>query len=1054
MEADALPEHLNCCEQSVRRTIDAFPIGFLEADRNGALVFINVAAQRLLRKAFSRLKDLNVDDLVRVSVMPPDRAHPMVECLANGRVRTQVEVGLRLPDDELLCLLFSVYPIASRGRRQTGAIALIVDITDRKRMEESLRSAESFLRLSQCVAHIGSWDWDLTSNTVQWSDEMLRIFKLDREALASRPERALEVIHPEDVERVRSHVDQIVQEKKLEPIEFRLVLPDGDVRHVWAKSDLIVNSTEHSTRIIGVVQDISERKRNEDQLRWSKELMRHVLDALPVGVCVIDTGGTIVSANAEGRSLWNAHNIPSLGVNGNVAKWWPNNAPGKSGSASPMREEILSIDRSDGLHKILANATVPIVGDTGQTLGTIFVTRDITEQTRAEQEMRASEQQYRSLMEQASDGIYTMDQSGRFLSVNARGCELLGYSAEQLLTMSLADMLPPGSPPPRLEELRRHGSIITERTIRRGDGGLIEIEVSGTLLADGRIQGIARDITARKTLEAEMRKLSSAVQQTADLVVITDRRGVIEYVNPAFVATTGYAKEEAIGATPRLIKSDKHDAEFHKRLWETVLRGEVFQDVVINRRKNGTLYYEEKSITPIKNESAEITHFVSAGKDITERMRTQERLQYLAHHDVLTGLPNRALFLERLGHAVSRRQWTRRPMAVIFLDLDRFKYVNDTLGHDTGDGALQIAAQRLSSCIRDGDTVARLGGDEFTILLEDLSSANDVPLVARKILDALALPFTVGGAEFFITTSIGITVYPDDAQDALSLLRNADSAMYRAKEVGRNNFQYYSKELGLKAQDRLNMEVRLRRALEREEFALHYQPQVDLVSGRTASYEALLRWNHPELGMVSPLQFISLAEDTGLILPIGTWVLRTACEQVGRWHRASPLPVGVAVNLSARQFAEPGLVQTVQDILDETGIDPRRLELEITENVLMQNVGETIDTLQALAAMGVSLAIDDFGTGYSSLSYLKRFPIARVKIDQSFVRDLASDPDDASIVTAIIAMAHNMDVQVVAEGVETEAQLTFLRSRYCDVAQGFLFGAAQPPQSIVQRHLN
>lgn len=1053
MEADALPEHLNCCEESVRRTIDAFPIGFLQADRSGALVFINLAAQRLLRKAFPRLKDLNVDDLARVSMLPPGVAHPLVESLAHGRVRTQVEVGFRLPEEQALYLLISAYPITSPGRRQTGAIALLVDITERKSMEESLRSAESFLRLSQCVAHVGSWDWDLATNSVQWSDEMLRIFQFERAVLAAQPERAFEAIHPEDVERVRAHVDRIVRDKQLEPIEFRLQRSNGELRHVWAKSDLIVNSAEHTSRIIGVVQDITERKRNEDQLRWSKELMRHVLDALPVGVCVIDPQGTIVSANAEGRSLWNAHNIPSLGVNGNVAKWWPAKAPTAVVDATPStHDEILSIDRSDGLHRILANATVPILSDRGEALGTIFVTRDITEQTRAERELRASEQQYRSLMEQASDGIYTTDQEGRFLSVNARGSELLGYSAEQLLTMRLADLLPPGSPPPRLEELRRHGSLISERTIRRGDGTLIEIEVSGTVLADGRIQGIARDITARKQMEAEMRKLSGAVQQTADLIVITDRNGLIEYVNPAFVATTGYTKEEAIGSTPRLIKSDKHDDEFYARLWDTLLRGEVFQDVVINRRKNGSLYYEEKSITPIKNDAAEITHFVSAGKDITDRMRVQERLQFLAHHDVLTGLPNRALFLERLAHAVSRRQWTRRPMAVIFLDLDRFKYVNDTLGHDIGDSALQIAAQRLASCIRDGDTVARLGGDEFTILLEDLSSADHVPLIARKILDALALPFTVGGAEFFITTSIGITIYPDDAQDALSLLRNADSAMYRAKEVGRNNFQYYSKELGLKAQDRLNMEVRLRRALERAEFAVHYQPQVDLTSGRTTSYEALLRWDHPELGMISPLQFISLAEDTGLIVPIGEWVLRTACEQAGRWQRSSEVPVGVAVNLSGRQFAEPALVQTVQEVLRQTGIAPGLLELEITENVLMQNVSETIETLQALAAMGVALAIDDFGTGYSSLSYLKRFPIARVKIDQSFVRDLASDPDDASIVTAIIAMAHNMDVGVIAEGVETEAQLTFLRSRYCDCAQGFLFGAAQPPQSIIQRH--
>ena len=426
------------------------------------------------------------------------------------------------------------------------------------------------------------------------------------------------------------------------------------------------------------------------------------------------------------------------------------------------------------------------------------------------------------------------------------------------------------------------------------------------------------------------------------------------------------------------------------------------------------------------------------------RKRAEERLSYLAHHDALTNLPNRMLFIDRLGQALSRAPWHKRLAAVLFLDLDHFKRINDTLGHTMGDLLLKEVAKRLAQCSRQGDTVARMGGDEFTIILADIAHAQDVPKVAQKIIDIFSKRFVVGDHEIFITTSVGISLYPDDGEDPEALLKNADAAMYRAKEIGRNTYQYFSIDMNTKASERLALETDLRHALEREEFLVHYQPQVDLNTGQIIGMEALVRWQHPDLGLVPPAKFIPLAEDTGLIAPIGEWVLRTACAQNKAWQTAGLPPIRVGVNLSARQFQCQNLVEMIVRILKETGLDPTYLELELTESVLMQNTEAIIATLCELDAMGINISIDDFGTGYSSLSYLKRFPINRLKIDQSFVRDITTDPDDAAIVTAIITLAHSLKLKVIAEAVETEEQLAFLRSLNCDEMQGYLFSRPLP----------
>ncbi len=688
----------------------------------------------------------------------------------------------------------------------------------------------------------------------------------------------------------------------------------------------------------------------------------------------------------------------------------------------------------------------------------LLAVQDISARKRAEQALRQSEQRLRAVYE-ASPACFAIlrERDYRFLDVNAAFERLSGWPRPEVIGRTDLELGLWADPLDRSALLQ----LLTTREAIRDMEWEMRTRAGDTRHLHGSIERVpigeesclllvGQDISDRLRTDAEMRKLSRALEQTADSIMITDADGRIEYVNPAFERITGYARAEAIGATPTLLKSGRQGAEFYAELWRTILGGEVFSEVFVNRRKDGSLYYEEKTITPLTDELGRITHFIASGKDISERMQVQERLQYLAHHDTLTELPNRALFLDRLRQALARARWHKRLVGVLFVDLDRFKVINDTLGHDAGDRLLQALGERFARAVRERDTVARLGGDEFAILLDEIASANDTAGIAKKVLAALAPPFMLDGRELFVSASIGVALYPADGEDASTLLKHADTAMYRAKDLGRNNYQFYSSEMSAKAFERLTLESSLRRALTREEFLLHYQPQIDVASGRITGVEALLRWQHPELGLVLPNDFVPLLEETGLIVPVGEWVLRAAAQQACAWAAAGFDDLVIGVNISGRQFNTASFPQTVSRILGETGACGTNLEFEITESVVMHDSPESLARLEALHGLGVRLAIDDFGTGYSSLSYLKRFPIDTLKIDGSFVRDVTHDPDDAAIVTAIVAMAKGLRLRVVAEGVETAEQFEFLRARGCDGLQGFLINRALPAAMLAE----
>ena len=453
----------------------------------------------------------------------------------------------------------------------------------------------------------------------------------------------------------------------------------------------------------------------------------------------------------------------------------------------------------------------------------------------------------------------------------------------------------------------------------------------------------------------------------------------------------------------------------------------------------------------MRDRDGAVTNYIGVMNDISEHRRFQEELVYQATHDHLTGLPNRTLLQDRLGQALALEAFRRQtPICVMFLDLDNFKKVNDSLGHSVGDQLIKAVANRLKNCVRGGDTVARLSGDEFIVVLPKVGEMHDVVTVAKKMINIFTAPFHLSGNEIYVTVSIGAAMFPTDGDTVDALLRNADAAMHHAKEQGKNNYQFYSEEMNVRVFERMALESSLHRAIREQEFTLHYQPRVDLRTGEISGLEALIRWNHPEMGLVPPAKFIPVAEETGLIVPMGEWVIRTACAQSRAWQEQGLPPMRVAVNLSARQFRQKNLIETISGILEQTGLDASLLEVELTESLVMQGAEQSITILRELKAMGVEIAVDDFGTGYSSLSYLKRFPITNLKIDKSFIHDMASDPEDAILVKTIIDMAHGLGMKVTAEGVETLEQIEFLRQHHCEEMQGFYFSRPLPADQLVQ----
>jgi diguanylate cyclase (GGDEF)-like protein/PAS domain S-box-containing protein len=691
----------------------------------------------------------------------------------------------------------------------------------------------------------------------------------------------------------------------------------------------------------------------------------------------------------------------------------------------------------------------------GAPVGVVYVAADVTERRRAEQALRESEHRYRTLFDGNPLPMWVYDyETLRFIAVNEAASHHYGFSKTEFLNMTIADIRPLEELPLMRDALanlkdRNRGGIFGHR---KKDGTLFDAEITSfEFVSAGRRSRlvIAVDVTERERAEQRLRdseeRYRLLFERNLAGVFRTTLDGRFLDVNDALARIFGFESRRELLAQSAY--SVYFSREERQRLISRLREQKALSNVEVRmRRRDGTAVWVLENMTLLDGVEGGVIEGTII--DITERKSAQEQMEYQAYHDVLTGLPNRLLFRDRISVALAHARRNRRYVAVMFLDLDQFKLVNDTLGHTVGDGLLQSAAERLVDCVRGDDTVARMGGDEFTILLSDLPDGRAAATVAQKVLESVSEPIVVESHELFITTSIGIAIYPEDGADAETLLRHADRAMYRAKEAGRNNYQFAMRATIDATAGRLSIERSLHHAFERKEFVVHYQPMVEIGTRRVVGAEALIRWNHPEYGLMTPDDFIPIAEESGLIYPIGEWVMRTACKQMKRWHDAGHDDLRIAVNLSARQFQQRGLTGMIEHVLIDTGYPAASLEVEITESIAMHNAELSLAIMRRLKEMGISISIDDFGTGYSSLSYLKRFPIDTVKIDQNFIRDLSRDSNDGAIISAVISMARALKLRVVAEGVETEEQLAFLRRQHCEVIQGFLCSRPVPAEEF------
>jgi len=698
----------------------------------------------------------------------------------------------------------------------------------------------------------------------------------------------------------------------------------------------------------------------------------------------------------------------------------------------------------------------PMIHD-GKSIGAVITFIDISERRRAEKDLR----RLAAIVESSDDAIVGKTTEGIVVSWNLASERIYGYLAHEMIGKPITILLPADRPDEMtaiLEKIKAGKNLKHYETVRvRKDGKQIPIDLTISPINDasGSVVGvstIARDITERIKAEERLQLWSRVLDQSAEGIFICDPQERILLVNTAFEKLTGFSGEEALGKTPRILQSGRQERTFYVDMWKRVLETGTWSGEMWNRRKSGELYVEWLSISAVYDPKGVVTHYVGVFSDITVRKQAEERMAHLAHYDALTDLPNRVLLIDRLHQLIKAAERRKYKVAVVSIDLDRFKEVNDSLGYDAGDLLLQTLAKRFSNVMRGEDTLARIGGDEFVVVIQGLHQGQDAAIIANGLRSCLAEPVTLNGYEHTVTASMGISLYPDDATNGQEMIRNADAAMYQAKGAGRNAFQFYTSDLNRRALEMLSMENALRRAVERQEFVLHYQPQVDISSGCVVGAEALIRWNHPELGLVMPGKFISVAEERGLIVPIGSWVIEEAARQAAIWQNAGT-SIPIAVNVSAVQFRQKDFVERLADTVRKYGITANHLELELTERVIMRDAETTVEILARLNDMGFQLSIDDFGTGYSSLSYLRRFPIDKIKIDQSFVTDVIQIASAGSIVTAIIGLARSLKLRVIAEGVETTEQLEILREQGCDEAQGFLFSPAlgsEPFEKLVR----
>lgn len=941
-----------------------------------------------------------------------------------------------------LLVLITVLAIVVRINRRLSS-----EISRRIALEQELRSSEYHYR--GMIESLSAIAWE--ANTHDYSYNYVSPHAQDLLGYPlhqwRRPGFWRSIVHPEDVDYAQTYCDREVAEGNDHSVDYRVLSADGRV--VWIRDIVSMIGYGQEPVMRGLMIDISEAKQTEEALRLSEGKFASVFAQCPDMLVIARlSDGCFLEANPAFAEQIGVSPADVVGRVPSELNIWGIPDIGHSLLQRLQKGSIRNLEmpfrRSDG--RLFTGLLSAEPFDLDSTAAVVLVVRDITPLKEAQQQLQMSEEKFAKAFHSSPDGLLiTRQNDGLLVEVNDGFSRITGYHSSLSLdrtTLDLGIWVDLNERQQLLEQLRRDGFVKDFTShIRRRDGQIRLCEISARPLpiaGEDCMLTIARDITDRHQMQEKLQLAATVFESTAEGVLITDTRQRINAVNRAFSEITGYSEQEALGDTPRLLASGLHDSAFYAAMWYQLTAEGHWQGEISNRRKNGEIYPSWLTISAVRNRDKFITHFVAVFADISSLKQAQARLDYQAHHDPLTGLPNRTLFESRLHAALTHSRAAYSLGAVLFLDLDRFKHINDSLGHPVGDLLLKSIAVRLKENLRDIDTVARLGGDEFIILLPGLQNPTDAEVVATKLLNSFSAPFQAGDHEFFMSTSIGSALFPTDGADVATLIKNADAAMYRSKAKGRNRVEHYTRDLTAQASERIALEQELRRAIERNEFTLSYQPKISLLTQRLVGAEALIRWCHPTFGDVPPERFIPLAEENGMILQIGEWVLDTACRQLHEWNQRYDVFGPLSVNLAGAQLRQPNLVNKIERLLLQHQLQPGCLQLEITENFIMSQTEEALSVLHRLKTLGVQLAIDDFGTGYSSLSYLKRLPLDILKIDQSFVRGLPDDPHDAAIVRAIIALGRSMQLTVIAEGVETPEQQQFLADEGCEQIQGYL----------------
>ncbi|PKN57183.1 MAG: two-component system response regulator [Deltaproteobacteria bacterium HGW-Deltaproteobacteria-14] len=819
---------------------------------------------------------------------------------------------------------------------------------------------------------------------------------------------------------------------------------DGSVVDVDCACDTVALPNGVTVRLV-VIRDGGAKSGEQRRVEQSERNLKRILEAIPVGIWLFDAHGQPVGGNLAARAIWGGDIDPY-----NVA--WRERINARSFETGeplplsacasivaieerrPSRGELVSVTTLDGRERTLVIDAIPLEDEEGGPAA-IVVNHDVTRLIIAERQAR----QLEHVLASSADATAVVAADGTVGYVNPAVAALLGDATSARVGQPFP--WPLGDAP----------SFEVALPGPDGEVRAVELRVTSTVWERAPAHLVVlRDVTAHKRVARSLLVSERALQASSNgvVVIIAGPEVAFASTNPAFERLTGFSEDEVVGRGFDVLLGGLPDKALLDEINSAVGHGRESAHTFQGWRKDGASYWCELRLAAVRDEAGRVTHAVGIMTDVSDRRRFELQLAHQASHDALTGLPNRDLALDRLRQAIDLAARLDRMVGVIVLDLDEFKVFNDAAGHTAGDSLLRQVSRRLRGAVRRGDTVARLGGDEFVILCPNLVDETELDLVGSRLTVALAAPFTVGEQARYVTASLGVSAFPVDADEPEVLLTSADIAMYQAKADGRNTLRRFQAEMNARLEMRFNLDVRLREALDHGEFELFYQPQVDARSGRVCGAEALIRWRHPERGLVPPLQFIPIAEESGLIVPIGRWALEQACRQNRAWQETGLSDFPVAVNVSVAQFRRSDLVATVAEVLAATGLSPRMLELELTESLGVDNADAFIATLADLRRLGVSLAIDDFGTGYSSLNYLRRLPVTTLKIDRTFVREVHTNPGDAGLARSIIAMAHNLGLSVVAEGVETEAQAAFLRRNMCDVLQGYLYARPMPASEL------